>query len=173
MPHYKKKITRPMSKAEFLEGMRTGHFAKEDHKGFLAFLYYTGCRSQEALNMRCKDVRVADDRIYIDIKRLKHSRQTAEISFPLSKPYIKNILHNWSDQPEGLLFPFCRTTGFYIVKRVFPDLYPHFFRMSRITNLFLIGKKTPEIKYFIDLDAKNYDPYIGIVESKRIGDEIE
>ena len=66
------------------------------------------------------------------------------------------------------IFTFCRKTAYNIVKRVFNDLYPHYFRMNRITKTdILFGDAT--VYHVFGISANSIDHYRGKVDIKRVG----
>jgi len=57
MPNYKHKLMNPLEDADFVKGMTTGRFVNLQHKGLIAFLFYTGARISEALKMEREQFR--------------------------------------------------------------------------------------------------------------------
>lgn len=70
--------------------------------------------------------------------------------------------------PKERIFKFCRKTAYNIVKKVFPNLYPHYFRMNRITKTdILFGDAT--VYHVFGISASSIDHYRGKVDVKRVG----
>jgi len=176
MPSYRRygKLTNVLLPGEFEKGLSAGKFVKvPDHKGLCVFLYYSGCRISEALNMKRQDFRVASGVLYADIKRLKHSKQTDPIELLLSSPFIEFLESTVYQvkKKERRVWPYCRKTGYNIVNRAFD--YPHHFRLSRITQLFLKGYTIPEVQSFTGLTVGALEHYIAKVDIKRIREDLE
>jgi integrase len=159
MPRYNKKITRLMDYAEFKEAIHDLPIARQ---AFLSILFFAGCRVSEALALTANDVHCTTDTIYITFFRLKGSKETDPIPLPRS-----NALE-WLCGQEGELFTFCRKTAYNIVKLVFPMLYPHYFRMNRITK---ISEKHGDsyVYSYVGISASSIDHYRGKVDIKRVG----
>jgi len=170
MPNYKEKLTNPLTDQEFIEGMKRGNFVKmPEHQGLVTFLHYSAVRISEALNMQRKDFRVASNTLYCDIKvRLKHSHKTEPIPLPIGAPYVKSIIKSFEGlKPESKVWPYCQKTGYNIVKRVFA--YPHYHRLSRITNFFQQGYTIAEVRSWTGLTLKALDYYVGVVAIEKMG----
>lgn len=174
MPHYRKhgKIQVPLSEEEFAEGMEHGRFIHRKHKGFVAVLYYTGVRKKEALRTVREQFHILADKIIFDVgKRLKHGIETPPLNIPLSAPYAEEI--SWAIQntePNKRVWPYCDKTGYNIVDRVFK--YPHYFRLSRITNFFLEGWTIAQVKAWTGLTLKALDSYVGLVDVMKMGESL-
>jgi integrase len=170
MPNYKEKLTNPLSDQDFKEGMVKGNFVKmPEHQGLIAFLHYSAVRISEALNMKRKDFRLVHDTLYCDIElRLKHSHKTEPIPLPLSAAYVDTIVKSFEGlKPEEKVWPYSRITGWRIVKRVFA--YPHYHRLSRITNFFQQGYTIAEVRSWTGLTLKALDYYVGVVAIEKMG----
>lgn len=159
MAKYKKKITSPMEYSEFKEGIRDLPIMKQ---AFLTILFFAGVRVSEALALNSKDIRCVQDFVYIDFFRLKGSKQTD----PIPLPKIDAL--SWLCSQEGKLFPFCRMTAFRLVKSVFPDLYPHYFRANRFTK---ISEEHGDayVYSFTGICANSIDHYRQKVDIKKVG----
>lgn len=172
MPRYKHKILTPLGHEEFkrryFQGAKT-----ELEEAFISFLYYSGCRISEALNLKRKDFEIATDRIYVNIKRLKGSKQTPPIFFKdnlLGIPVLRGILQGLNK--EEPVFPFCRTTGYTMVKRIL-GVYPHHLRATRITNIL---KKTKSLTYatsYTGLTMRALDFYVKIISVDKVSEGLE
>ena len=159
MPKYKKKITRLMEYKEFKEAIIG--FPTRD-QAFLSVLFFAGCRVSEALALEANDISCTDDTIFIQFFRLKGSKQTD----PQEVPKADALL--WLCGQEGSLFPFARITAYRIIKRSFPELYPHYFRMNRIVKTSeQFGD--PTVYHIFGITASSIDHYRGKVDIKRVG----
>jgi len=163
MPKYKKKITRLMEFEEFSASCEHLPIAK---RAFLNILFFAGCRISEALALSSENISCTRDTIYIEFRRLKGSKQTD----PLPLPKADALL--WLCDQEGKLFSWCRKTGYNIVKSAFPDLYPHYFRMNRITT---ISEKHGDsyVYSFVGITAGSIDHYRGKVDIKKVGQALK
>jgi len=170
MPNYKEKLTYPLSDEEFIEGMKQGKFVKRpEHEGFNAFLFYTAARLSEGLGMQGKQFRRTPNTLFVDIgERLKHSKSTPPLEIPLDAPYVGSIVDSYSKvEKDKRVWPYCRQTGYNIVKRVF--YYPHYFRLSRITRFFAEGFTIAEVTSWTGLSLKALDYYVGLVSISKMG----
>lgn len=163
----------PLSDLEFLEGMKTGKFVtRPKHPGLIAALHYSAVRISEALKTKRKQFKLTPNILYYDVgERLKHSHKTPPLPLPVSAPYVGAIIDSYRGlDPEDLVWPYCRKTGYNIVNRVFE--YPHYHRLSRITWFFLKGFSIAEVKSWTGLSLKALDYYIGIVNIAKMGDKL-
>lgn len=159
MPKYKKKITRLMNYDEFKAAKHDLPIARQ---AFLSILFFAGCRVSEALALDSNDISCTGETIFIQFFRLKGSNQTD----PQEVPRADALL--WLCEQEGKLFSFSRSTAYRIVKKIFPDLYPHYFRMNRITKTdILFGDAT--VYHVFGISASSIDHYRGKVDIKRVG----
>ena len=159
MPKYKKKITRLMDYKEFKEAIID---LPTREQAFLSVLFFAGCRVSEALALDDNDISCTADTIFIQFFRLKGSKQTDPQEVPKA-----NVLL-WLCVQEGRLFPFGRSTAYRIIKKAFPDLYPHYFRMNRITKT-LEKFGVPTVTHNHGLSLSSIEHYIGKVDIKRVG----
>ena len=159
MPAYNKKITRLMDYPEFEQGLTD---LPPDRQAFLSVLFFAGVRVSEALALTSSDISCTPEIIYIQFFRLKGSKQTDPTPIPRTQ-YTR-----WLCEQEGKLFPWCRKTGYNIVNRVFPSMYPHFFRMNRITK---ISEKHGDafVYSYVGICAQSIDHYRGKVSIRRVG----
>jgi len=173
-PHYRKhgKIQVPLTDEEFKQGMQTGPFKKPKHKGFVTLLFYTGVRKSEALRVKKEQFQLRSNQIIFDVgKRLKHGLETPPLNIPLDAAYAQEIW--WAienTRKNKRVFPYCEKTGYNIVDRVFK--YPHYFRLSRITNFFLAGYTIAEVKSWTGLTLKALDYYVGLVNVMKMGESL-
>ena len=162
MPRYNKKITRTMDYPEFKASIERLPIARQ---ALLTLLFFSGCRISEALALTSDDIHCSSDMIYIQFHRLKGSKQTDPQEIPLV-PKVNCLL--WMCSQEGRLWSFSRRTAVNIVKSVFPDLYPHYFRMNRMTKT-LERFGVPTVKHTFGLHITSIDHYIGKVDIKKVG----
>ncbi len=159
MPKYKKKITSLMEYSDFKEAISD---LPIDRQAFISVLFFAGCRVSEALALTADDINCTSDTVFIQFFRLKGSKQTDPQELPRADALL------WLCGQEGKLFSFCRTTAYLTVKKVFPNLYPHYFRMNRITKTdILFGDAT--VYHVFGISANSIDHYRGKVEVKRVG----
>lgn len=163
MPRYKKKITRPLEFAEFRDAIQE---ETKQRQAFLSILFFSGCRISEALALTSENISCTSETIYIEFHRLKGSKQTDPIPLP------KITLLEWICSTEGKLFTFSRRTGYRIVKRWFPDLYPHYFRMNRITDI-SIKHGDAHVYSFTGICAQSIDHYRAKVDIKRVAESLK
>ena len=163
MPAYNKKQTRQMDYKEFQEGITD---LPQDRQAFLSILFFAGVRVSEALALTSNDITCAGDTIYIQFFRLKGSKPTDPTPIPTTQ-YL-----SWLCSQSGRLFPWCRKTGYNIVHRAFPDMYPHFFRMNRITK---ISEKHGDafVYSYVGICAQSIDHYRGKVDIKKVGQALK
>lgn len=163
MPKYNKKITRLMDYKEFRKAIYD-----EEHnlpimkQALLSVLFFAGCRVSEALALTGNDIHCTEDTIFIQFFRLKGSKQTD----PQEVPKADALL--WLCGQEGNLFPFTRKTAYRLIKKVFPNLYPHYFRMNRITKT-LDRFGAVVVCNTIGVSISTIGEYIGKVDIKRVG----
>jgi integrase len=159
----------PLTDRDFMEGMENGKFVIYNHKGFVALLYYSAVRKSEALRATREQFQVTRSDIVFSVgKRLKHGIETPPLKIPLAAPYVDALVKVIGDTSPGkAVFPYCKKTGYNIVARCFS--YPHFFRLSRITNFFLEGWTIAQVHSWTGLTLKALDYYIGIVDIDKMG----
>lgn len=159
MPKYKKKITSLMSYSAFVDGIAD---LPIDRQAFLSVLFFSGCRVSEALALTSDDINCSQETIYVQFFRLKGSKQTDPIPLPRADALL------WLCGQTGQLFEFSRTTAYRIVKKAFPELYPHYFRMNRIVAISdRFGDAT--VYSFVGICAQSIDHYRGKVDIGKVG----
>lgn len=152
-----------MDYKEFKEAIEDQPLMK---RSFLSLLFFAGCRISEALALTSNHISYTDDIIFIQFFRLKGSKQTDPQEVPRADAL------NWLCFQEGRLFPFTRTTAYRLVKSCFPTLYPHYFRMNRITKTAdKFGDST--VYHLFGITASSIDHYRGKVDIKRVGKALE
>jgi len=159
MPAYNKKITRLMEYSEFKEAILE---LPDDRQALLSILFFAGCRISEALALTSQDISCTHDTIYIQFFRLKGSKQTDPQQLPRADALT------WICEQEGKLFPFTRMTAYRTVKKVFSDLYPHYFRMNRITKT-SIKHGDAYVYATVGIGASSIDHYRAKVDIKTVG----
>lgn len=133
---------------------------------FLTILFFAGVRVSEALAITPQDINCKDDIIYIDIHRLKGSKDTDPIPLPAEPLYW---LRSLTGLPKDYqIFDFSRTTAWRIVKQIWPNKYPHYFRQNRFTD---IAEKFPlaTIMNFSGLSPSAVQFYIAKVDIRKVG----
>ncbi len=163
MPRYNKKITSLMDYQDFREATSELPIRKQ---AFLSVLFFAGCRVSEALALTSNDINCMRDIIFVQFFRLKGSKQTDPQELP------KTYALSWLCEQEGELFTFTRRTAHRLVKKVFPPLYPHYFRMNRITKTAdQFGDST--VYHLFGITASSIDHYRGKVDIKRVGKALQ
>jgi len=159
MPRYNKKITRTMKYRELKKGIED---LPENKQALLSILFFAGCRISEALALTSNDISCTEDTIFIQFFRLKGSKQTDPQEIPRADALT------WICEQRGKLFPFSRVTAYRTVKKVFSDLYPHYFRLNRITKT-VAEFGDAEAYHLFGITASAIDHYRGKVDVKRVG----
>jgi integrase len=159
MPKYNKKITALMEYPDFKEAIVD---LTDIQKAFISVLFFSGCRVSEALALTADDINCTHDMIFIQFFRLKGSKQTDPQEVPRADAL------SWLCEQEGELFKFCRSTAYRLVKKVFPSLYPHYFRMNRIV---WISERFGDATVYsaLGISASAIDHYRGKVDIKKVG----
>lgn len=131
-------------------------------RALLEILFFSGCRVSEALALEPKDIRCEGTTIYVEFHRKKGSRDTDPIPLP------KTFALGWLCDQEEKIFSFSYKTAYRIVKRIWPDRYPHYFRHNRFTDL---AEKFPlaTIMSFSGLSPRAIQFYIAKVDIKKVG----
>ena len=159
MPKYNKKITRTMKYKELKGAIDELPISRQ---AFLTLLFFAGCRVSEALALESNDIHCDSDTIFIQFYRLKGSKQTDPQELPRAEALL------WLCGQEGKLFPFTRKTAYNTVKKVFSDLYPHYFRLNRITKT-VADFGDAEAYHIFGITASSIDHYRGKVDIKHVG----
>jgi hypothetical protein len=150
--------------------MEKGNFVKVDlHRAYNALLFYTGVRRNEARLTLKEQFSLQGDILFWDVgEREKHSRKTESLPLPVNLPYVDLIVKVvQAAQPGERVFPFSSKTAYNIVRRVFK--YPHYYRLSRITNFYEQGRTTTQLKSWTGLTVVALDSYVGKVDIMRMG----
>jgi hypothetical protein len=184
----------PMTEEQFINGMEHGLFLKPTHRAYNILLYYSLLRKQEALRLVKENFQKAKNKLYVTVEfpveqtrriktvtgwdrektgrivkeRLKHSDTTPPLPLQLKAPYM-NILLDVVEQtkPTEKVFPFSPKTAYNVVHRVYK--YPHYFRLSGITNLFEKGFTIAQVHSWTGLTLGALNSYIGLVDVEKMG----
>ena len=172
MPNYTRrgKIEQPIEPDEGVSLMDRGRFVKPRHQAFCATLYYFAVRSGEALKATEEQFTIGEDELFFDVgKRLKHSKRTPTLSILKELPYVYTIVEAVeATDPGARVFPYSRKTGYNITDRVFKT-YPHFFRLSRITQMFQDGWTINEVLNWTGLTLNSLNYYVGLATIREKG----
>jgi len=163
MPRYNKKITRTMKYDELKNAIKD---LPEDKQALLTLLFFAGCRISEALSLTDQDINCTHDTIFIQFFRLKGSKQTDPQEIPKADSLI------WLCEQRGNIFHFSRQTAWRTVKKIFKDLYPHYFRLNRITKT-VSDFGDAEAYHLFGITALTIDHYRGKVDVKRVGKALQ
>lgn len=165
MPRYKLgKQTTPIDFETFDNAMQHGTFKQQNHKSFLAFLYWFGVRRAEALERVKEDFKIEDNSLIVNAPAKKGGeREPLEVD--INFPYVNLIIERVEKTKKGRrLWNFSERTAVRIVKRALGEkYYPHFLRLNRATK-FLEDPETtiPEMMaWFGWKQAKTVSSYIG------------
>jgi len=139
LPWYRKrgKLVIQKEESEFLNGMETGKFVKDLHRAFAVLIYFAAIRKGEALRVTREQFKLNESEVVFDVgPRLKHGIQTPPLKIPRTAKYVDDLVFAIQKTPlDAKVFPFCEITAWNIMERAF-GCYPHFFRLSKITNFF-------------------------------------
>jgi integrase len=174
MPNYTRegKIQTPLSDEDFAYGMEHGKFLNPEHRAYCIALYYSAARCREVLKATREQFQITRSAIMFDVgQRLKHSKSTPALKIPLKAPYAVELKQTVeSTMPKQPVFPYCRKTGYNIVRRAFK--YPHLFRLSRITNFFLDGWTVAQVRSWTGLTLSALEYYVGLVDIAKMGESM-
>ena len=102
---------------------------------------------------------------------MKHGIETPSLNIPLDAPYINELVREVQQtKNKRRVFRFCPMTAWNILDRI--GYYPHFFRLSRITNFFLEGWTIPQVRSWTGLTLSSLNYYVGLVDVKRMGESL-
>ncbi len=162
----------PMSLEQFKNRMATGKFAKKSHRAFAVVAYYFGLRVTELRLVEKEQFSVQGNYLIFDVgEREKHSKTTDPLKISLDAPYLSELIEQLTHTPEGKIFDFSNKTAYNLMRRA-GFYYPHYCRLSRITNLFQSGKSIAEVKGFTGLSLNSLDHYVGKVGLLKIADSL-
>lgn len=171
LPNYTKhgKILTPITDADFKKIMDHGKFAKPIHRPYVILIYYTGVRKTEALRCTRESFRTANKELIFSVGiRLKHGIETPHLNLPFHYPYIPELIRHIQKTPkEAKLFNFSDMTAYNVFDRL--GMYPHYFRLNRITSLFRDGWDIVALHSWTGLTLKALDYYIGLIKVEKMG----
>lgn len=174
-PHYRRhgKIQTPLTDEEWIELMNQGYFVEKEHRGFVALLYYSAVRKTEALRTLRNQIIMRGDRLYYSVgTRLKHGKNTPPLPIPLDAPFVDEIVWCWKNVDwDERIWKFCKKTAYNIVTRTMQG-YPHYFRLSRITNFFLDGWTIAQVRSWTGLSLRALEYYVGLADISKMGDSL-
>lgn len=190
MPNYSKhgkslSVLDPLDFQEVIEDLKK--FKQPGHRALFVFLYYTGVRISEALRLTKESFDIQKKVILCDIgPRMKKGKYksgprkgekvqfvTPPLPIPLKAPGVCHLVtHIERSEPELRVFPYCRKTGYNIIDRAL-DIYPHYFRLNRITGLFEKGYKITQVRSWTGLTLNALEYYMGIVNIRHMGKDLE
>jgi hypothetical protein len=166
------KILTPLTDEKFRHLMTTGHFENDLHKSFAVLTYYTAVRRLEALRSTGKQYTITEKNLVFEVgKRLKRGATTPPLPLPLDLPFINYLVNAVENAGEDFrVFDFSPKTAYNIFDRL--GAYPHFCRLSRITNFFLEGWTIPQVRSWTGLSLAALNFYIGLVDIAKMGDSL-
>jgi integrase len=151
---------------------KTGNLMRD--RAFISFLYLTGCRVSESLDVTPLQIEFKEHKegIFIVIqnmqclKRREDHKAWRDVAISSEKDsafynyiftYINSIPQDERNKP---LFDFTRHTGYHIVRKFDDRLFPHFFRHQRCSDLARMGFNPADLRQYIgwvnDSQASNY-----------------
>ena len=176
------KQKRPIDYEVFANIMEKGYFAKpKTHKSFLAFLYYTGVRVSEALELTKENFTITDSALIVEVPAKKRGIERGPFELSRNLPYVELIIEQVrktrrsKSNPKGKVWNISRTTAWRIVKRVMPKHYPHFFRLNRCVHfLSTPGISLEEVRnWFAWRRMETLNEYLGIVSIQKLSKKLE
>lgn len=160
----------PITDEDYANIMMTGDFKKEHHKGYATGLYYTAVRREELRRALRKQFQITkSDVVFSVLKRLKHGIETPPLKIPKDAPFIYTFINAIEQtEPNSRVFNYSKKTCYNIMRRA-GFHYPHFCRLSRITNFFLEGWTIPQVHSWTGLSLRALNFYLGIVDIDKMG----
>jgi len=131
-----KKAERALTRREVEEMVERAESLRD--KALIAFLYLTGARISEALEVRAEDFRREGDWILVSVitlKKRRGERPRRLIPLPVGDPLTKTVMAWVEKVGEGRLWPFSRRWALEIIKRANPQAFCHLLRHTRLTHL--------------------------------------
>lgn len=131
------KPDQPITKAMLQEALEKGKFTDPlAHKSYLMISALIGSRKTEALEIRKEDMHLEGSSLYVKIPAKKHGARGGELELPLTWMGMDLILLQWRKTRKGKkVWRFSPSTAWRIVKRIFPNMSPHWLRWTVITEL--------------------------------------
>lgn len=175
------KRTKTMSFDTFSKGMKYGKVAHPlRDRSYLAFLYWTGVRRSEAYERVKEDFEIKNGVLMVNVPAKKKGERGGSLRIRVDLPFVNLIIERLNEtrlcyHPEvkrkgRYLWPVSDTTAWRIVKRVFPKVYPHFFRLNRAV-LFCQQPETTNVdvkSWFGWKSEKTIGFYMGVSEQSMI-----
>ena len=160
----------PITDEDFEQIMTQGKFVKEEHKGYAAGLYYTAIRREELRRSTKEQFQIGKrDLVFSVGKRLKHGIETPPLKIPLEAKFLDCLIDVIEESESGAeVFGYTGRTCYNIMQRA-GFHYPHFCRLSRITNFFLEGWTIPQVHSWTGLSLRALNFYLGLVDIDRMG----
>jgi len=168
MPRYNQKRNYLLSATDFDELLEK---IEPQYKALVVLLYYTGIRISEALALTPGDFTETEEILYVNVHRLKGSKQTYDLELPLTLRHLPFLLNTLAQTTQTMpLFNMTRQAVHYELHRV--GLYPHFFRLNRITQI-LRKHSITDAQNWTGLTLQALNSYMGKVTNERIGKDLE
>jgi len=159
--------------SERLEKIKPTSFHNKRKRAFNILVFYTGLRKGEILMLKRENFSFLEDgtlkidafrekkgiKTYINEKAKKEA--TYSVYLDLSWKYIDE-LSDWirKFEKEEKVFSISGVTAWKYVKEIFPDKYPHYYRMNRITYLCNQDLSLAEIQRITGLSLPTIQKYI-------------
>lgn len=113
-----------------------GRLERLRDQALISFLYLTGARISEALEVRAEDFRIEGDWLLVELVTLKRrDRLRREVPIPLRDPLSRYVVEWVRQVGRGRLWPFTRRYALMILKSARPDVHLHELRHTRLTEL--------------------------------------
>lgn len=166
------KITKLIEPKEFAQLLDKGRFCNWRHKAFVVLIYFSGIRVSEALRVKPEDFTFMD-KLHFDVgERLKHSKKTEALKMGFELKGLDLLIKAIELTAEGkLVFPYCRKTGYNIFDRL--ELYPHYFRLNRLSQFLMKGYKIPQIVSWFGVNVMTIDYYTALVSIEEMAEELD
>jgi integrase len=160
----------PITDEDFVTLMQTGDFKKPDHKGYATGLYYTAVRREELRRATKQQFQITKTDVVFSVqKRLKHGIETPPLKIPKEAAFMDTVIGIIvKTNANERVFPYSKKTCYNIMQRA-GFHYPHFCRLSRITNFFLEGWTIPQVHSWTGLSLRALNFYLGLVDIDKMG----
>jgi len=178
------KLLQAITDQQFSDGLEHGHFTQRKHKGYAILLWLTGLRRSEVLELKKEQFLLTSKTLFIDTGVRKKKKWFTKqgkpktpmkpdpLPLPLEAPHMNEILYALENtKPGERVFPFSASTAYNITSRGW-NVYPHYFRLSRITNFLEEGYELPDIKNWTSLTVSAIDSYVGKGKLKSMGESL-
>jgi integrase len=133
---------------EFKQKLETSKLPVKQ-KGYVAVLYWLGCRRSEPLAILKEDIEERENRLFISIhfrkdekgerilfSRGKRGQAGGAAELPLEFFGVDLIREAWLRTKKGKqVFDFSDDTGYRAIKKLWPERTPHWLRYNRVTKL--------------------------------------